>query len=397
MRPSKLERTMRSVEDARLLAQRRLPRFLYQRYEAGSGLGLTLRGNVRAFEEVSFDQRAGRFFSSRDLSTTAVGLPLSMPVMLAPVGALSVGRPDGEVAAARAARKAGIMAVLSTNSGTAVEEVAARAGGPPFYQLYFLGGRDGAEESIARAKAAGCQALVVTLDHSASGERERAVADRAFVPGSISFGPLLRAAPQFALRPSWLSEFARQRPGSGYGLTLAMAPAHSDGRRPSVLEIGRLLHRLTPSWDDLSWIQKSWDGPLVVKGITSVADARRAAEAEASAIVVSNHGGNGLDGRKPTLQVLRGIADEVRDDVEIWMDGGVRRGSDVVKAVALGAQVVLIGRAYVYALMAAGEAGVGRMLHLFRQDIDRTLAFLGCQSIRELDPSCVDVPTSWVS
>jgi isopentenyl diphosphate isomerase/L-lactate dehydrogenase-like FMN-dependent dehydrogenase len=391
MRQPRVIRKIHSVEDARYYAQRRLPRFLYQRYEASSAQGITAAANVSSFAEVGFVPRAGRFAEKRDLSTTVLGTPVAFPVLCAPVGVLRIGHPDGEAGVARAAARKGTVAVMSSSSGSRIEDVAAAAHGPVFYQLHYLGGRESAESMIARAKQAGVKALLVTVDSQGRAPaRERPVPEKAFAPGSLAAGDLMKAFPQLASRPGWLLAFAR-RPG---GLDLPMAPP-VNGRPVTVFNMLDAIYRRTPVWEDIPWIKELWGGPLGVKGVVTADDARRAVDAGADAVVVSNHGGNGLDGRPATLTVLPQIVKAVGDRTEVLMDGGIRRGADVVKAVCLGARAVLIGRAYVFGLMAAGGPGVERILDLMRGGMDNTMAFLGCESLLDLDPSFVTYPAGW--
>lgn len=391
MRQATLVGRIHSVEDARYFAQRRLPPFLYQRYEAGSALGLTLEANEAAFRDVGFIPRAARFSVKRDLATTVLGVPISMPVICAPVGVLRIGHPDGEPGVARAAGRQGIAAVMSSSSGSSIEEVAAAGTGPVFYQLHYFGGRDSAESMIARARRAGCQVLMVTVDSQGRmPARERAMRDKVHSPSSLAPADLLKASPQLARHPGWLLGYAR-RPG---GLELPMAPPYK-GEPVTVFNMLDALYEQTPVWEDLSWIKELWGGPMVVKGVVTVEDARRAVDHGADGIVVSNHGGNGLDGRPATLTVLPRIVDAVGSRTEVLMDGGVRRGSDVVKAVALGAKAVMIGRPYVFGLMAAGEPGVERVLEVLRTGIDNTMAFLGVDAVEGLDRSFVSFPQDW--
>jgi isopentenyl diphosphate isomerase/L-lactate dehydrogenase-like FMN-dependent dehydrogenase len=386
---SRNARRIECVEDARLIARRRLPGFLYQRYEGGSGKGLTLRANEAAFEEVGFRPRAGFGAPPRDLRTSTLGMPLSMPVMLAPAGVLRLGHREGELAVARAASAADTAFVLSTSTGTPVEKVAAAATGPFLYQLHYIGGRQSAESMIERAKRSGARALVVTIDQG-PGPRERARGERAYAPHSLAPASLMPAMPQFARRPLWTAEFI----GHPRGLTLPMKE-QADGRTTSIFDMPKLLFQQTPCWDDMAWIRELWGGPLVVKGVLSPEDAMRAVDAGAAAVVVSNHGGNCLDGRPATLRCLPEVVSAVGDQIEVWMDGGVRRGADVVKAVALGARVVLVGRAYVWALMAAGQPGIEKILEILRRGIDQTLTSLGQPSVSNLDRSLVELPGSW--
>lgn len=391
MRQASVVNKIHSVEDARYYAQRRLPPFLYQRYEAGSAQGVTAARNVSSFAEVGFVPRAARFAAKRDLSTTVLGTPIDFPVLCAPVGVLRVGHPDGEMGVARAAARKGTVAVMSSSSGTRIEDVAAAANGPVFYQLHYLGGRESAEPIIERAKKAGCKALVVTVDSQGRAPaRERPVPEKAFAPGSLALPELLRAFPQMVRRPGWLADFAR-KPG---GLELPMAPT-VNGQPVTIFNMLDAIYQRTPVWEDIPWIKELWGGPLAIKGVVTVDDARRALDVGADAVVVSNHGGNGLDGRPATLTVLPQIAKAVGDRAEVLMDGGIRRGSDVVKAICMGARAVLIGRAYVFGLMAAGAPGVERILDVMRGGMDNTMAFLGCESLPDLGPSFVTYPAEW--
>lgn len=379
-----------SVDDARYYAKRRLPRFLFQRYEAGSGIGTTVRANTQAFEEVTFRPRAATYFPQRSLGTRVLGLDIALPIMLAPVGILRAGHVDGELGVARAAGAAGTIQFVSGVAGSSIEEITAAASGPIFYQLYYMGGRASAEGMIDRARNAGCKALVITIDAQAGPSRERIVIERAYSPRSLRAGELLRVLPQVISKPTWLMDFLLSR----RGLVVPMAPLR-DGKPLTIFELGPALFQRTPTWDDIPWIRSLWKGPLVIKGVLTVDDARRAVASGADAIVVSNHGGNGLDGSPATLRVLPSVVAAVGSQTEVWMDGGVRRGSDVAKAVALGAKAVLIGRAYVYGLMAAGQPGVGRILELMRNGLDETLSFLGCPSVEKLDPTFVELPPTW--
>jgi isopentenyl diphosphate isomerase/L-lactate dehydrogenase-like FMN-dependent dehydrogenase len=245
---------------------------------------------------------------------------------------------------------------------------------------------------IERASNAGCKALVITVDSQAQGGRERSYRERAFAPSSLAMSELVRLVPQVATKPRWLLDFIARSRGER-GLTVPMA--RSGGAPLPIFEMQDELYRETPTWEDIPWLRERWHGKLVIKGILTPSDARRAASEGADAIVVSNHGGNGLDGRPATLRMLRPVVDAVANDVEVWMDGGVRRGSDIVKALALGATAVLIGRAYVYGLMAGGEAGVSRIIDILRSGVDETLALLGCPSVRDLDRSYVELPDAW--
>lgn len=378
-----------STEDARYYMHKRLPKFLAQRYEGGSGKAQTLTANQTAFDDVWLLSRSARSRHEVSLTTTVLGADVSMPVLLAPTGGLHAGHWDGECAAARAAGAAGTAFSVSSSTGTAVEKIAAEATGPVFYQLHYMFGRDNSESMIERAKAAGCSALLVTVDSQSVIEREWR--RKAYSPGSLSLPALARATPQVIHKTRWLREFLRHR----NGLTTAMAKTE-DGRPLSVFDMMPAVHQSTPAWDDISWIRERWSGPLAIKGLVTVEDARLAVDHGADAVVVSNHGGNTIDGRPATLSVLPRIVDAVGEHCEVLMDGGIRRGSDVVKALALGARAVLLGRAYVFALMAAGQPGVHRILELFEHDIAASLKSMGCADVHELDRSYVRFPPEWV-
>lgn len=307
-----------------------------------------------------------------------------MPVLLGPVGGLRYGHRDGEVGVARAAGRARTIQIVSTASGTQIEEVTAAATGPVFYQLYFLGSRANVATMIRRAEHAGCMALVLTIDAQAPAHRERPYQQRAYVPRSGSAPNLLHALPQVLTRPAWLADFAFDR-----ARLRAPMGRHEDSRPMSAFDLHEQLWQRTIAWDDIAWIRDVWHGPMMIKGVITVADARRAVDVGADAIVVSNHGGFCIDGTPASLRVLPRVVAAVGDRAEVLMDSGIRRGSDVVKALALGARAVLLGRAYAYALMADGQAGVERILDIFARDIDAALAHLGCASVSSVDASLV--------
>ena len=383
-----------SVADARYFAERRVPKGIFQMFEAGSGSNVTMRENRRAFEEVLFRPRAAVFHRKRELGTTVLGHDISMPVIVSSVGFLKTGHQDGEAGVARAAGAAGTIQFVSGVTNTPIEEIVAAATGPVFYQLYYIGGREASAAIIERAKAAGVSGLVLIADTPTTARpRDRLYPERRSVPAGVTLRDTIRFAPQALPKPRWLLSYVRagiQEPQVAMGL-------RPDGTPMGLFEGIEKIYQQTPAWEDVPWIRERWDGPLVIKGILTVEDARRAVDEGADAIVISNHGGNVLDGDIPTLPVLPEIVEAVGDEIEVLMDSGVRRGTDVVKALALGAKAVLLGRAYVYALLAAGEPGVHHMLELFRQQIDEALAFLGVRSIDELAPSYLELPPSWAS
>jgi L-lactate dehydrogenase (cytochrome) len=300
--------------------------------------------------------------------------------------------PGGEVVAARAAGRAGAAYILSTISGHKLEDVKAGSTGPVFYQLYLMGGRGAAEAAIERARVAGFSALVVTIDTPVSGIRERDY--RNGMKELISGGPLEKIPylPQIFSRPGWLVSFLMD--GGVPALPNVVVP----GKGPMpLIDVAAALAESAVTWADLKWIRELWKGPIVVKGVLTGDDARRSIDEGAAAISVSNHGGRQLDGVPPSLRALPEVVEAVNGRIEVLMDGGIRRGTDIAKAICMGARAVLCGRAYAYGLAAAGEAGVDRAIEILRADLDRTLRLLGCPSVTELDGSYVNVPKSWES
>ncbi len=381
-----------NIEDLRRVAKRRLPRVVFDYIDGGAEAELTLRANCRAFEAVTFRPRCAVATSTCDLCTTVLGTSLSMPLILAPVGSSRLFYPRGEEVAARAAGTAGITYTLSTLSGCALEDVAAASKGPLWYQLYLLGGRDCALSAIERARGAGFSALVVTIDTPVAGLRERDLRNGVKELLSHEFGLMLPFVSQFLLKPRWLASFLAD------GGLMKFSNVVIPGKGPMpYADVATALEQAMVSWHDLGWIREAWKGRIVIKGVHTGEDARRAMDVGADALVVSNHGGRQLDGVAPTLRVLPEVLASVGDRIEILLDGGIRRGSDIVKALCLGARAVLVGRAYAYGLGAAGGAGVARSIEILRTDLVRTLKLLGCASLAELDRSFVDVPADWLA
>jgi len=377
-----------SVPDLRPLARKRLPRVVFDYLDGGADGECTLRENCRAFEDITFRPRGAVSVPSCDLRTRVLNFDLSLPVLLAPVGYSRLMYPEGEIAASRCAGAAGTAYILSTISGHPLEKVKAASNGPVWFQLYLMGGRAAAEGSIARARQAGISALVVTIDTAVAGMRER---DSRNGMKEIMGGSLLSKVPflpQFLVRPAWLLRFLLD--GGVPHLPNVVVPGQ--GPLP-MTDVGAALASSTVTWHDLRWIRDLWPGPLVIKGVMTADDARHAIDEGASAIVVSNHGGRQLDGVPASIQVLPEIVAAVKGQIEVLMDGGVRRGSDVIKAICLGARAVLVGRAYAYGLAAGGPAGVTRAIEMLRTEMDRTLKLLGCPSISALDRSYVNVNT----
>jgi L-lactate dehydrogenase (cytochrome) len=381
-----------NIEDLRRVAKRRLPRVVFDYIDGGAEAELTLRANCRAFEDVTFRPRCAVATSVCDLRTTILGTSLSMPLVLAPVGSSRLFYPRGEEVAARAAGTAGIAYTLSTLSGCALEDVAAASKGPLWYQLYLVGGRDCALSAIERARADGYSALVVTIDTPVAGLRERDLRNGVKELLSRKFGLMLPFVSQFLLKPRWLASFLAD------GGLMKFSNVVVPGKGPMLYaDVATALEQAMVSWHDLGWIREAWKGPIVIKGVHTGEDARRAVDVGADALVVSNHGGRQLDGVAPTLRVLPEVLASVGDRIEVLLDGGIRRGGDIAKALCLGARAVLIGRAYAYGLGAAGGAGVTRAIEILRTDLIRTLKLLGCSSLAELDRSFVDVPADWLA
>lgn len=379
-----------NVADLRRLAEARVPRPVFDYLDGGADGEVTLRENCRAFEDIIFRPRQAVEMEHCDLRTTVLGNDISFPAMLAPVGYSRLMHPGGEVVAARAAGEAGTGYILSTISGHRLEDVKAGTKGFTWYQLYLAGGRAAAEGAIDRAQKAGLSALVVTIDTAVAGLRERD--PRNGVPQLLGNGLVAKLPflPQLLTRPGWLISFLLD--GGVPRLENVVIP----GRGPlAMVNVAESLSRGAVSWNDMRWIRECWTGPIVIKGVLIADDARRAIDEGASAVVVSNHGGRQLDCVSPTIRALPEIVAAVGDRIEVFMDGGVRRGGDIVKALCLGARAVLVGRAYAYGLAAAGYAGVARALEILRSDVERTMRLLGCASVKELDRSYIEFPSEW--
>lgn len=386
---SKISRAV-NIQDLRNLARRRLPNVVFDYLDGGAEDEITLRANTQVFSELTFRPRHAVSFPQCDLRTSLLGLDLSLPFLLAPVGYSRLMHRLGEIGAARAAGAAGTAYVLSTISAHSLEKVKAASAGPVWYQLYLLGGREAAEATLQRARAAGYSALVVTIDTAVAGMRERDL--RNGMRELLGRNPLAKLpyVGQFLTRPRWLAGFIAD--GGVPGLPNVILPG--TGPMP-MTDVGAALARSVVTWEDFRWIREAWGGPIVVKSVLTGDDARRAIDHGANAVVVSNHGGRQLDCVSATLKVLPEIVKAVNEQVGVLLDGGVRRGSDIVKALCLGARACLVGRAYAYGLGAAGEAGVTRAIEILRADLERTLRLLGCPSVSQLNRSFIEVPASW--
>lgn len=365
-----------NVADARRLARRALPRVVFDYIDGAADDERTMHANEAAFDEVALVPRMAVGGDAPDLTTSVLGTSLSFPVVLAPCGLVRLMHPDGAVGVARAAARAGTVSVLSTVAGTPVGEVAPAAPGSLWFQLYAPGGRVGAEPLLAQVADAGVEVLVVTVDTPALGNRERDRRNGVSSPLRIDARNAARLGPQILTRPGWAYAMAR----SG----IHFSPAHSvDGF--SMLSMASSPFR----WDDIAWLRDRWPGKLVVKGVVAVADAVAAAERGADAVVVSNHGGRQLDGSLATLHALPAVVTAVGSRLDVLFDGGIRRGTHVAKALALGARAVMIGRPYLWGLAAGGEAGVAQVLRALRRELIQTLVLAGCPSIGELDRSWI--------
>ncbi len=374
-----------NVEDLRRAAKRRLPRSVFDYIDGGADGEVTLRENVRAFEDIAFRPRCAVETPPPDLATSVLGTPISMPVILAPVGSSRMFWPRGEEVAAAVAGSAGTVYCLSTLSGCRLEDVKKSTAGPAWYQLYLCGGRDVASATVQRARDVGYSALILTIDTAVAGLRERDLRNGAKELLTRRVGPMLPYVGQFLARPRWLAQFFRDG-----GLMSFPNVMLADGPMPYA-DVGLALEQSTVTWKDLDWIREIWKGPIVIKGVHTAEDARRAVDEGAAAVVVSNHGGRQLDGVRATIQVLPEVIDAVSERVDVLLDGGIRRGGDVIKALCLGARGVLVGRAYAYGLGAAGSRGVTRALEILRADMTRTMKLLGCRTVADLNRSYVEV------
>ncbi len=392
---SRLSRSVASprvvcIADLRTVARSRVPKAVFDYLDGGAEGEVTLRENCRVYEDVTFRPRHAVAVDKCSLGVRVLGHDLALPFLLAPVGYSRLMHPGGEISAARAAGNAGTAYILSTISGHKLEDVKAGSKGPGFYQLYLMGGRAAAEGAIDRARNAGFAALVVTIDTPVSGIRERDFRNgmKELICGSVF--EKLPFVPNILSHPGWLMDYLRD------GGLMALSNVVVPGKGPMpLMDVGAALAESVVTWSDLKWIREHWRGPIVVKGVLTGDDARRAVDEGAAAISVSNHGGRQLDCVPASLRALPEVVKAVGGQTEILMDGGVRRGTDIVKALCLGARAVLCGRAYAYGLAAAGEAGVDRAIEILRTDLDRTLRLLGCTSVAELDGSYVNVPRGW--
>src|SRR5271165_1218563 len=359
-----------TVAEAQRRAKRRLPKSVYGALIARSERGITVADNVTAFSELGFAPHVAGLADSRDLTTKVMGQEVSFPVLISPTGVQAV-HPEGEVAVARAAAARGTAMGLSSFASMPIEDVVA-ACPQTFFQIYWIGSRDQILARVERARAAGAVGLIATLDWSFSHGRDWGSPT---IPETVNLRALVRFAPEALANPSWFFSFART--GKRPDLTTPNMVAKGQKGPTFFGAYGEWMQTPPPSWEDVAWLREQWGGPFMLKGVTRVDDAKRAVDAGVTAISVSNHGGNNLDGTPATIRLLPDVAHAVGDQAEVLMDGGVRRGGDVVKALALGARAVMIGRAYLWGLGANGQAGVENVLDLMRSGIDACLLGLG--------------------
>ena len=377
-----------TVAEAQRRAQKRLPKSVYGALIAGSEKGLSMRDNLDSFDQLGFAPHVAGLSSTREMSVRVMGQDMSMPVIISPTGVQAV-HPQGEVAIARAAANRGIAMGLSSFASKSVEEVAA-VNSQTFFQMYWCGDKDTLVQRMERARAAGAKGLIVTLDWSFSNGRDWG---SPWIPEKIDLKAMFKLAPEVIVRPKWLWSFAKT---GKFPDLVAPNMAKSGEKAPTFFgAYYEWMQTPLPSWEDVAWLREQWGGPFMVKGVSRVDDAKRVVDLGATALSVSNHGGNNLDGTPAPIRALPAVADAVGSQIEVLLDGGVRRGSDVVKALALGARAVMIGRAYLWGLAANGQGGVENVLDVIRGGIDSALLGLGKSHVNQLTRDDVVAPTDF--
>ncbi len=370
--------TMTCIEDLRVLAKRRVPRMFYDYADSGSWTETTYRSNQDDFQRIKLRQRVAVDVEQRSLRSRMIGQDVAMPVALAPTGLTGMQHADGEILAARAAERCGVPFTLSTMSICSIEDVAAHTKAPFWFQLYVMRDRNFIERLIDRAKAARCSALMLTLDLQILGQRHKDLKNGLSAPPKPTLANLLN----LATKPRWgLGMLGTRR--HGFGNIVGHVKGVENMGSLSAWTSQQFDPRLT--WNDVAWIKKCWGGKLILKGVLDAEDAQRAADSGADALIVSNHGGRQLDGAPSSISALPAIVDAVGSRIEVWVDGGIRSGQDVLKAIALGAKGTLIGRAFLYGLGAQGQAGVEQCLEIIRNELDITMAFCGKTDIQQID------------
>jgi L-lactate dehydrogenase (cytochrome) len=372
-----------TIEELRILAKKRVPKMFYDYVDSGAWTGSTCEANELDFKRIKLRQRVAVDMSNRSLATTMVGQPVSMPVALAPTGIIGMQRGDGEILVAQAAAKAGIPYTLSTMSVCSIEDVAAKTEKPFWFQLYVMKDRTFIGRLIDRAKAAGCSALVPTLDLQIIGQRHKDIKNGLTTPPKLTLANVL----DIAMKPRWcLSMLGTRR--RTFGNVVGHAPGADNMRSISLWIAEQFDPKL--SWDDISWIRDRWGRKLILKGILDPEDAERALQVGADAMIVSNHGGRQLDGALSSIAALPSIVRTVGDRMEIFLDGDIRSGQDVLKAIALGARAVFIGRAFLYGVQALGGEGVTLALEIICKELDTTMALCGCRDIRQVNRNILE-------
>src|SRR5215212_3123519 len=376
-----------TVAEAQRRAKRRLPKGVYGALVAGSEKGLTARDNTAAFDEIGFAPHTAGLANAKQMASRVMGQDIALPVLISPTGVQAV-HPDGEVAVARAAAARGTAMGLSSMASKPMEEVIA-ANPKTFFQLYWIGSREEMAARVDRARKAGAAGLIATLDWSFSYGRDWG---SPFIPSKVDFEAVRRYAPQVALKPRWLWDFAKTKQLPD--LTVPNMVATPGDPAPTFFEAyGQWMQSPMPSWADVAWLRELWpEAPFMLKGVMRVDDARRAVDAGVTAISVSNHGGNNLDGTPAAIRALPAVAEAVGDQIEVLLDGGIRRGGDVAKALALGAKAVMIGRAYLWGLAANGQAGVENVLDLLRDGLGSAMVGLGRARAADLSPDDLVIP-----
>jgi pre-mycofactocin synthase len=377
-----------TVAIAQQRAERRLPKSVYGALVAGSEKGLSSKDNTASFDELGFAPHVAGLSNERSMAITIMGQSVSMPVLISPTGVQAV-HPDGEVAVARAATNRGVAMGLSSFASRSLEEVCA-VNNQVLFQMYWSGDRDQMLQRLERAKNAGAKGIILTLDWSFANGRDWG---SPWIPDKIDAKAVMKLAPQVLARPEWFWSFAR----TGHFPSLTTPNMAAPGEKAPTFfgAYYEWMQSTLPSWTDVEWLRSQWSGPFMVKGVSRVDDAKRVVDLGATALSVSNHGGNNLDGTPAPLRALPAVVDAVGDQIEVLLDGGVRRGSDVVKALALGANAVMIGRAYLWGLAVAGQSGVENVLDVLRGGIDSALLGLGKSDVKELDRTDVVAPNDF--
>jgi isopentenyl diphosphate isomerase/L-lactate dehydrogenase-like FMN-dependent dehydrogenase len=377
-----------NISDLRKLARARLPNAIFDYLDGGAEDELTLKENERVFSDYIFRPRHAVHVPKPDLSVTVMGQKLTMPAFVAPIGYSRLIHPKGEMGAVRAAGRRGLAFAMSTISGYALEEIASAATAPVFLQIYLLAGRAAGEKTLDRAQAAGYKGLFLTVDTPVAGMRERDFRNGTRELMGPSLAAKLRYLPDVLAHPGWLMGYL-----SGGKMKTLPNVVMPDGAHFPLTDVAKALETSVVTWDDLKWIRAQWKGPIAIKGVLTGDDTLRARDLGATAVVVSNHGGRQLDPVASGMAALPEVVAAVGNDMEVIMDGGIRRGADIVKALALGAKAVMLGRGYAYGMAAAGEKGIDRALEIFHADMVRTMRLLGCKSVAELDGSYIQKRT----